>query len=94
MLNMDKKKLESQIDVAMGGRAAEEVFLGDDNTTTGCSGDLRSATSTAYRFIRQFGMHEASSLTSTDKNQLSELKNYNLDLEVNKLLQVRPGSKV
>lgn len=85
---MNKKKLETQIDVALGGRAAEELFLGHENVTTGCSGDLRSATSTGYRYIRQFGMDENSSLTATNKDQLSEIKNYNLDLEVNKLLQV------
>jgi ATP-dependent metalloprotease len=70
----------------MGGRAAEEVFLGQDNVTTGCSGDLRSATSTGYRYIRTFGFEENSSLTSTEKDQLSEIKNFSLDVEVNKLL--------
>ncbi len=28
------------IDVAMGGRAAEDLFLGKENITTGCSSDL------------------------------------------------------
>lgn len=30
----------ASIDVAMGGRAAEELFLGNDEITTGCSNDL------------------------------------------------------
>ena len=34
-LNMNKKQILASIDVAMGGRAAEELFLGNDEITTG-----------------------------------------------------------
>ena len=43
-LNMNKKQIIASIDVAMGGRAAEELFLGNDEITTGCSSDLEKAT--------------------------------------------------
>ena len=34
----------ASIDVAMGGRVAEEIIYGNDNITTGCSSDLAKAT--------------------------------------------------
>ena len=40
MLTQTKKNIEAAIDVALGGRAAEELFLGEDLVTTGCSSDL------------------------------------------------------
>ena len=35
----------------MGGRAAEEIFYGDDEITTGCSSDLSRASEIAYKFV-------------------------------------------
>lgn len=32
-----RKSILAQIDVAMGGRAAEDLFLGKDEITSGCS---------------------------------------------------------
>lgn len=32
----------------MGGRAAEDIFYGEDEITTGCSNDLQRATELAY----------------------------------------------
>ena len=43
-----RKALLASIDVAMGGRAAEELFFGNDEITTGCSSDLSKATQLAY----------------------------------------------
>lgn len=40
------------IDVALGGRAAEEMIYGKDDTTSGCSSDLMRATDVATRMIR------------------------------------------
>lgn len=34
-LNHTKKSMVAMIDVAMGGRAAEDLFLGNDQITTG-----------------------------------------------------------
>ena len=39
-----KKNIEAIIDVAMGGRVAEELFFGNENITTGCGSDLNNAT--------------------------------------------------
>lgn len=51
-LNMTKKSMKASIDVAMGGRAAEELFIGNDEITTGCSGDLQRASELAYAYVR------------------------------------------
>lgn len=35
MLNYTRKTIIASIDVAMGGRAAEEIFVGHDEVTSG-----------------------------------------------------------
>ena len=40
------------IDVALGGRAAEEMIYGREDVTSGCSSDLQRATDVAARMIR------------------------------------------
>lgn len=43
------------IDVALGGRAAEEMIFGREDVTSGCSSDLQRATDVAARMIRVSG---------------------------------------
>lgn len=47
-----RKEYTAMIDVSMGGRAAEELILGEDNITSGCSSDLQNATNVAVRMVR------------------------------------------
>jgi ATP-dependent metalloprotease len=63
-LNYTKKGLLASIDVAMGGRAAEEIFFGNDEITTGCSSDLSKATQLAYQYVKHLGMDEELTLIS------------------------------
>ncbi len=51
-----KEYLVSQISVLMGGRAAEEIFLGQ--LTTGAGNDLERATDLARRMVCEWGMSE------------------------------------
>ena len=51
-----KKQLEARIVVALGGRAAEEVVLGD--ITTGASNDMEQATHIARTMIMKYGMSD------------------------------------
>ena len=37
MLNYTRRGIIAMIDVAMGGRAAEELFVGHDEVTSGCT---------------------------------------------------------
>jgi len=35
----------------MGGRAAEELLMGDNEISSGCSSDLNNATNIAYKYV-------------------------------------------
>jgi len=51
-----KQELRQQIIVALAGRAAEEIFFGADDVTTGASNDIEKATHTAMQYVTKFGM--------------------------------------
>lgn len=85
-LSHTKKQLIASIEVALGGKVAEEVFLGPDRVTTGCSSDLQNATSVAYTYVRGMGMSEDVSVLSGQKKSFSDDLNYKVDTEANKLL--------
>ena len=54
--NYDKQGLLAHIEVATGGRAAEEVVFGDE--TTGAESDIRQATQLARNMVGRFGMSD------------------------------------
>ncbi|MBB6099605.1 cell division protease FtsH [Deinobacterium chartae] len=53
---MSKTRLENQLVVALGGRAAEEVFTG--NITSGAANDFQKAMQIAKRMVLEWGMGE------------------------------------
>ena len=53
---MSKERLENQLVVALGGRAAEEVFMG--SVTSGAADDFRKSTNIARRMVLEWGMGE------------------------------------
>jgi cell division protease FtsH len=53
-----KSKLLSELIMAMGGRAAEEVIFGPDKVSNGASGDIKMATDQARKMITEWGMSE------------------------------------
>lgn len=63
-----KSALLSDIDVAMGGKVAEEIVYGTDAVTTGCSSDLSNATSIAYNMVMRWGMSEKLGAVSFDND--------------------------
>ncbi|MBQ8651347.1 MAG: ATP-dependent zinc metalloprotease FtsH [Alphaproteobacteria bacterium] len=63
-VSVSKTELLSNIKVAMGGRAAEEIFFGPDNITTGASQDLKQATSIAKNMVIKWGMSDKLGLRS------------------------------
>jgi cell division protease FtsH len=46
---------ENQMAVALGGRVAEELIFGEDDITTGASGDFQQVTRTARLMVTQLG---------------------------------------
>lgn len=57
-VDITKKECISRLDVCMGGKIAEELIYGKDNTTSGCGSDLQNATDTARAMVTQYGMSE------------------------------------
>merc|ERR1719517_238862 len=50
-----KRYLEAQLAVALGGRVAEEISFGEEEVTTGASGDLQQVRNIARRMVAQWG---------------------------------------
>lgn len=67
---MTKRELLARIRTALGGRAAELVYYGEeDGLSSGASGDLRSATRIAAAMIRSYGMDSAFGLYADGSEQ-------------------------
>ncbi|GAA5968173.1 hypothetical protein JCM11641_003757 [Rhodosporidiobolus odoratus] len=61
---MDKQshsfvEYRAKLDVAMGGRVAEELIYGKDNISDGASSDISNATSIANSMVRRLGFSDA-----------------------------------
>ena len=85
-LSQTKEKMIANIDVAMGGHCAEELFNGGDQVTSGCSSDLQQATKNAYLAIERFGMYgEDCGYISTD-GKISEQRKSKTDAKVKEIL--------
>jgi len=54
-ISISKRKLESQIAMAYGGRIAEELLGGVDAISTGASSDIEQATSIARNMVTKWG---------------------------------------
>jgi cell division protease FtsH len=53
-----KRRLESKISSAFGGRVAEELIFGADGITTGASSDIEHATDLARSMVTKWGLSE------------------------------------
>lgn len=81
------KEALATIDVCMGGRAAEEIFFGTENITTGCSSDLKSATNYVYQAVKSGIFTETTGFLSfNDKKDLGESQRNHLDNTVSLIL--------
>lgn len=62
-----KDQLESQLAIAFGGRAAEEIVF--NRISTGASNDIKQATELAQQMVRAWGMSDALGPLSYAKNE-------------------------
>ena len=62
---MQKHELIAEIDVLLGGRAAEEVFIGE--ISTGASNDLERATDIIKSMVKMYGMSDVAGLMVLEK---------------------------
>ena len=53
-----KRRLESKISSAFGGRVAEELIFGSDGITTGASSDIEHATDLARNMVTKWGLSD------------------------------------
>jgi len=81
ILNHSKLRVLNQVCCAMGGRAAEEIEIGD--VTSGAAGDIRMATNIARSMVCDWGMSELGMISFGDKQdqvflgkELSRAQNY------------------
>ncbi len=81
ILNHSKRRMLNQVCCAMGGRAAEELEIGD--VTSGAAGDIRMATNIARNMVCDWGMSELGMVSLGDKQdqvflgkELSRAQNY------------------
>ncbi|WPH00264.1 peptidase family M41-domain-containing protein [Acrodontium crateriforme] len=84
-----KKEMMAQIDVAMGGKVAEELVYGADNVTTGASSDITNATRLAYTMVTQAGMSDVLGNIdlSSDYARLSSETKQQIEHEVRRLVE-------
>lgn len=52
-----KEYIKNKMMVLLGGRAAEEIFFGSENVTTGAQNDIEKVTKIALDYIVKYGMH-------------------------------------
>jgi cell division protease FtsH len=94
-----KEYLMSQIAILMGGRIAEEIYLGAEHITTGASNDIERATELARAMVCEYGMSELGPLTFGKKEEqiflgreISQHRDYSedtaikIDSEVKKII--------
>lgn len=84
ILNYSKMRVLNQICCAMGGRAAEEIEIGD--VTSGAAGDIRMATNIARSMVCDWGMSDLGMISFGDKQdqvflgkELGRAQNYSED---------------
>jgi cell division protease FtsH len=94
-----KEYLLGQIAMLMGGRIAEDLYLGADKITTGASNDIERATELARSMVCEYGMSDLGPLTFGKKEEqiflgreISQHRDYSedtaikIDQEVKKLI--------
>jgi cell division protease FtsH len=64
---MQRRDLENQLAVLLGGRSAEEIALQD--ISTGAQNDLQRATDIARAMVTEFGMSDALGVVNYDANK-------------------------
>jgi cell division protease FtsH len=93
-LSATKEFLLGQIAMAMGGRIAEDVFIG--SITTGASNDIEKATEIARAMVCEYGMSELGPLTFGKKEEqiflgreINQHRDYSEDTAIKIDMQVK-----
>lgn len=85
------KEMLAFMDVAMGGRVAEELIFGEENVTSGASSDIMNATRTARAMVTKYGFSDEVGIVyhggSTGEESASGATRAKIDAEVKKLTE-------
>lgn len=85
--SVSRKQLLAKLDVAMGGRVAEEMIFGEKEVTTGASSDFQQATNLARHMVMKWGMSETTGVVAYEGNgDISAETKMKIDAEVRRLL--------
>ncbi|KAL2005805.1 hypothetical protein VTN00DRAFT_10298 [Thermoascus crustaceus] len=89
MVSRNYTEYLSDIDVSMGGKAAEELVFGPDKVTSGISADLQQATETAFTLVTRFGYSKKLGNVdlSTNYERLSSETKQEIEAEVRRLVE-------
>lgn len=80
-------ELLARLDVAMGGRVAEELVYGPASVTTGASSDLQAATDIARRMVTKWGMSNVvGPMVVNEENNMSSETRAKVETEIQRLL--------
>ncbi|MCW8895850.1 MAG: ATP-dependent zinc metalloprotease FtsH [Sulfurimonas sp.] len=71
---MQKNEMLAEVDVLLGGRAAEEVFIGE--ISTGAGNDLERATDIIKSMVQTYGMSDVAGLMVLEKSRQSFIGGY------------------
>ena len=83
---LNKHYLESLIQVALGGRVAEELIFGEDEITTRACNDLEKAYSIARSMIIDYGMSKEIGTFAINENDISIFFQNKIDKEILKIV--------
>lgn len=86
-LSSSRKNVVAQMDVAMAGRAAEEIYFGEEQVSTACSRELEKAANLVYFYVRDMGMANDRLFINAEPDKMSDTYRYKTDALVQELLQ-------
>ncbi|KAJ3561306.1 hypothetical protein NP233_g10271 [Leucocoprinus birnbaumii] len=82
------KEYLAGIDVAMGGRVAEEIIYGRDNVSSGASSDIKAATRTATAMVKQWGFSKLGPVFYGNRDEnISQKRQEEIEEEITSLVR-------
>ncbi len=82
-----KDYLLSQIKVALGGHAAEEIVYGRDHVTTGASSDFQQTFNIAREMVTTYGMSETIGKMNINPDLISPVTANHIDIEIHDIVE-------
>ena len=82
-----KDYLLSQIKVALGGHAAEEIVYGKDHVTTGASSDFQQTFTIAREMVTTYGMSETIGKMNINPDLISPVTANHIDIEIHDIVE-------